>query len=75
MTTKDKKSSTTPAPGLERRQFLKGIGGGTVGAIAAAAATVAGSDVAEAAESAGERVKGRYKETDHVKTFYRTNRY
>jgi hypothetical protein len=75
MTTKDKKSGTAQATGLERRQFLKGIGGGTVGALAVAAATVAGTDAAEAAESAGERVKARYKETDHVKTFYRTNRY
>jgi hypothetical protein len=28
-----------------------------------------------AAESAAERIKARYKETDHVKAFYRTNRY
>jgi hypothetical protein len=30
---------------------------------------------AEADESQAERVKARYKETDHVKNYYRVNRY
>ena len=30
---------------------------------------------AEAEESQAERVKARYKETDHVKNYYRVNRY
>jgi hypothetical protein len=35
----------------------------------------AGEHEAEADESQAERVKARYKETDHVKNYYRVNRY
>ena len=59
---------------LDRRGFLKSVGG--VGAVATAAAvTVVASEPAEAAESDNEKKKARYRETDHVKAFYRTNRY
>jgi hypothetical protein len=33
------------------------------------------SSEAEADESQAERVKARYRETEHVKTYYRVNRY
>ena len=44
-------------------------------AVAAAAVVPLASSEAEADESQPERVKARYKETDHVKNFYRVNRY
>jgi hypothetical protein len=61
-----------PKTGVGRRQFLRGLGVGA-GLAATAAAPLATSAVA--AESNDERAKARYKETDHVKTFYRVNRY
>ena len=48
------------------------MGGSAVAA--AAVVPLAGSE-AEADESQAERVKARYKETDHVKNYYRVNRY
>lgn len=58
--------------GLDRRGFLRSIGG----AGAAGTAAVVGAAVpAEAAENEAGRKKARYKESDHVKAFYRTNRY
>jgi len=61
---------------IDRRNVLKSLGTGALGtaAVAAGGAAVAPTP-AVAAESAAERVKARYKETDHVKAFYRTNRY
>jgi phospholipase C len=58
---------------VARRSFLKALGLSA----GAAATTVAGMapTVAVAAESDAEKLKARYKETDHVKAFYRTNRY
>jgi hypothetical protein len=59
------------AAGVDRRRFF--LMGGS--AVAAAAAVPLASDPAEAEESQAERVKARYRETDHVKNFYRVNRY
>ena len=59
------------ATGVDRRRFF--LMGGSV-AVAAAAAVPLSSD-AGAEESQAERVKARYKETDHVKNYYRVNRY
>ena len=67
-------SKTKPDASLDRRGFLKGIGTGAAGA----ATVVAGAAVpttAEAAESASEKKKTRYRESEHVKRFYQTNRY
>jgi hypothetical protein len=44
-------------------------------AVAAAAVVPLTGGEAEADESQAERVKARYKETDHVKNYYRVNRY
>ena len=61
--------------GLGRRDLLKvlGIGAG------AAAATVVPAAVepvaAQGANKEADRTKARYRETEHVKNFYRTNRY
>ena len=62
-----------PAPdaSLDRRRFFL-MGGSAVAAAAAAAVPLA---EAKADESQAERIKARYKETDHVKNYYRVNRY
>ena len=54
----------------KRRDFLKLMGFGSVAAAAPIVATPA-----IATETNDEKRKSRYKETDHVKTYYRTNRY
>jgi hypothetical protein len=59
------------AKGLNRRRFFM-MGGSAV--VAAAVAPLASGE-AEADESQAERVKARYRETDHVKNYYRVNRY
>jgi hypothetical protein len=60
-----------PAAGVDRRRFF--LMGGS--AVAAAAVVPLASGEAEADESQAERVKARYKESDHVKNYYRVNRY
>jgi hypothetical protein len=56
-----------------RRDFLRALGAGAGVAVTAAAplATEAKADN----ETNDEKRKARYQETDHVKTFYRVNRY
>jgi hypothetical protein len=56
---------------VDRRRFFM-MGGS---AVAAVAVVPLASGEAEADESQAERVKARYKETDHVKNYYRVNRY
>jgi hypothetical protein len=58
-------------PTVDRRSFIRAVTAGT-GAVAAVAA-LPGS--AAAAKSGHHEPKARYRETDHVKTFYRVNRY
>jgi hypothetical protein len=58
------------AAGVDRRRFFL-MGGSAV----AAAAVVPLSSEAQGDESQAERVKPRYRETDHVKNYYRVNRY
>jgi hypothetical protein len=69
----DKAPATKPldAKGLDRRRLFM-MGGSAVAAVAVV--PLAGSE-AVADESQAERVKARYKETDHVKNYYRVNRY
>jgi hypothetical protein len=57
-----------------RRDFLRRVGIGTVGAGATFATPLVGSAQADS-ENNDEKRKARYKETDHVKAFYRVNRY
>ncbi len=57
-----------------RRDFLRKVGIGAVGAGAAVAAPLTGSALADT-ESNDEKRKARYQETDHIKTFYRVNSY
>jgi hypothetical protein len=56
-----------------RRDFLRALGAGAGVAVTAGAplATPAAAD----SENNDEKRKARYKETEHVKTFYRVNRY
>jgi hypothetical protein len=56
---------------VDRRSFFRAGGGVAM----AAAAAVLPTQEAEATESQAERTKARYSETDHVKAFYRVNRY
>ncbi len=59
--------------GVDRRSLLRALGQGAVGS----GALVAGLPVQEAhaAESPDDRKKKRYRESEHVKAYYRTNRY
>ena len=59
--------------GLERRDFLRVMGAGAAGAAAAVPLLAAGPS--QAVETADQRVKQRYRETDHVKKYYETNRF
>jgi hypothetical protein len=58
---------------VARRDFLRvlGAGAGIAATTAGPRATVAKAD----SETNDEKRKARYKETDHVKMFYRVNRY
>jgi hypothetical protein len=58
---------------VARRDFLRALGAGA-GVAATAAAPLASVAKADS-ENNDEKRKARYKETDHVKTFYRVNRY
>lgn len=57
---------------VDRRSILRALGAGAGAATAAAALpTSAKAD----SETNDEKRKSRYKETDHVKAFYRVNKY
>ena len=58
-------------PAVGRRDFLRALGAGATVAAAAPLATEAKADT----ETNDEKRKARYKETDHVQTYYRVNRY
>jgi hypothetical protein len=58
---------------VARRDFLRVLGAGA-GVAATAAAPLATAAKADS-ESNDEKRKARYKETDHVKAFYRVNRF
>lgn len=65
------KDKTQNDAGVARRDFLRALGAGAGVAATAAAPTAAKAD----SENNDEKRKARYKETDHVKAFYRVNRY
>ena len=56
-----------------RRDFLRAMATGA-GVAAVSTGPLVGTAAADS-ESNDEKRKARYKETDHVKTFYRVNRY
>jgi len=57
-----------------RRDFLRNVGIGTLGASAVLATPLVGSVQADS-ENRDERLKSRYRESEDVKNFYRVNRY
>ncbi len=67
------KHKTQNEAGVGRRDFLRALGAGA-GVAATAAAPLATAAKADS-ENNDEKRKARYKETDHVKAFYRVNRY
>ncbi len=75
MTDKRKGRNGNDGQTVDRRNFLKAIGAGAGATTLAVAGTVIAAPPAEAAESAADKKKKRYKETEHVKAYYRTNRY
>jgi hypothetical protein len=56
-----------------RREFLRTLGAGTTAAVASAG-PLAGEARADT-ETDAEKRKSRYRETEHVKAYYRVNRY
>jgi hypothetical protein len=62
-----------PKAALGRREFLRTLGAGAT--VAAASAAPLASAARADTESNDEKRKSRYRETEHVKTFYRVNRY
>jgi hypothetical protein len=59
---------------LDRRGFLRAVGGVSTVAAAAVASPMTATE-AEAYDPGSGEAKARYRETDHVKAFYRTNGY
>jgi hypothetical protein len=57
-----------------RRDFLRGVG---IGALGVGAVTVSPlmSEAKADSETNDEKRKSRYKESDHIKAYYRVNRY
>ncbi|MGO8910310.1 MAG: twin-arginine translocation signal domain-containing protein [Bradyrhizobium sp.] len=66
---RDEKKTT-----VGRRDFLRKVGIGTVGAGATLATPLMTPAQADS-ETDQEKRKARYRETDHVKAYYRVNRY
>jgi hypothetical protein len=69
-TNRDDREAGDGREGLERRNFLRGLGLATGTAVAAPVL----SSTAEADETPEEQAAKRYQETDHVKRFYALNR-
>ena len=64
---------TVPKAKLGRRAFLRALGAGVT--VAAASVGPLSSEAVADTESNQEKRKSRYRATEHVKTFYRVNRY
>ncbi|RWN01275.1 MAG: formate dehydrogenase [Mesorhizobium sp.] len=58
---------------MNRRNFLRAFGGASTTAVAAAVTLTPGE--AQAYDPGEEETKTRYRETEHVKAFYRVNGY
>ena len=60
---------------MGRRHFFRALGGGSVAAAAAITAQPMIATPAQAYDPGAYETKARYRESDHVKAFYRTNGY
>ena len=69
-TTMSQKPKETVTPAFDRRSFFKALSAG-----AAVAATPAMVTPAAAVDPGKEETKARYRESEHVKDYYRVNRY
>lgn len=67
---KEPTGSADNSPAVDRRSFFKALGAG-----ATLAATPAMVTPAAAVDPGKEETKARYRESEHVKDFYRVNRY
>jgi hypothetical protein len=65
-------ASDSPSADLKRRRFLLSLGAGGAGAAAVAAATLPGVAAAQPAVAAPTDQDAGYRETDHVRDYYRT---
>lgn len=59
---------------MNRRNFLRAFGGASTAAVAGATAALTPGE-AQAYDPGEQEAGARYRETDHVKTFYRVNGY
>ena len=59
---------------MNRRNFLRTVGGVSTAAVAAVAATLNPGE-AQAYDPGEDETRSRYQETDHVKAYYRVNGY
>jgi hypothetical protein len=72
----DKRHTRPNAPrAIGRREFLRTLGAGATVATASAAAATLASKAKADSESNDEKRRARYRETEHVKTYYRVSRY
>jgi len=60
---------------VQRRGLFTAIGMGSVAAVATVAASVVGAEPAEAMTPPGTKGGAHYRESEHVKQYYRVNRY
>jgi hypothetical protein len=59
---------------IDRRNFLRTVGGASTVVAAAVASPIAATD-AQAYDPGSEETRARYRESEDVKAFYRTNGY
>ena len=59
---------------MDRRNFLRAVGGVSTVAVTAVASPIAAPE-AQAYDPGNDETRTRYRESDHVKAFYRTNGY
>jgi hypothetical protein len=66
--------SQSDSKAMDRRKFLGAVGGASSAAVAVAVSPIAVTE-AQAYDPGPNETKARYRESDHVKAFYRTNGY
>ena len=64
----------TDEPAMDRRRFFRSVGGASAVAVTAAASPLVATQ-AQAYDPGREETKARYRESEHVKAFYKTNGY